>query len=825
MRPALHLSTTLAAPFILALHERKMLQVYICITEQHDLRLVFLAGLICLFATYTTFSLLARAAVAGASARTSWIAASALALGCGVWATHFVAMLAYHPHMRVNYKIGLTVVSILVAVFVSGIGLAIAAGGRRRAAIIGGAVVGAGIGAMHYIGMAALDMAARIEYDPVMVAGSLLVGIVLTCIATGIGCVRFDFSRRVWATLVLTLAICSLHFTGMTAAHFVSAPSLADMAGSFEPGLLAIAIAAITILVLALSLGGAVVDQHLAERTQTEKQRLLASEARFRQLADASFEGIVIHADGVVIDANEAMCRLIGKPLKDLIGRHVLEFSRDTSHGLISDRVRHNLDDTAEIELIHSDGTHIPVEVLAQSIDHAGGIARVVAVRDLRERKKAEERIRHMAHHDMLTGLPNRVLFHDRLTQALALAARNGSTVAVLCLDLDRFKNVNDLLGHGGGDELLQRVATRLLGDVRAHDTVARLSGDEFAIIQTGVPHPDGAATLAERLVASIGKPFELESQQMMIGTSIGIAMFPGDGESGEELIRAADTALYRAKEAGRHTFRFFEASMDLLLQERSQLERDLRQALANQQELEVHYQPLIDCEGGEVTGFEALVRWNHPQRGPISPVEFIPLAEDCGLILPLGNWVLGTACRDAMTWPSNMRVAVNLSPAQFRHADLAAEVLATLKHWQLDPGRLELEITEGVLIADTERTLNTLNTLKQAGIHISLDDFGTGYSSLSYLQRFPFDKIKIDRSFVWEMERNADSMAIVRAVIALGHSLRITVTAEGVETEAQLALLQSENCDQVQGYLLGRPTSSQHLGPLLLPGPHRARA
>jgi predicted signal transduction protein with EAL and GGDEF domain len=317
--------------------------------------------------------------------------------------------------------------------------------------------------------------------------------------------------------------------------------------------------------------------------------------------------------------------------------------------------------------------------------------------------------------------------------------------------------------------------------------------------------------------------PFDLDGQQTMIGTSIGIALFPDDGASGEELVRAADTALYRAKEAGRHTFRFFEASMDLLLQERNELERDLRQALANGDQLEVYYQPLIDCETQEVTGFEALVRWQHPLRGAISPVDFIPLAEDCGLILPLGNWVLGMACREAVGWPAHLRVAVNLSPAQFRHADLAREILTTLQQNQLPAERLELEITEGVLIADTEHTLATLSTLKAAGVRISLDDFGTGYSSLSYLQRFPFDKIKIDRSFVWEMEHNADSMAIVRAVIALGHSLRITVTAEGVETEAQLALLQNENCDQVQGYLLGRPAPSRELGALLLPGSQRA--
>ena len=800
-----------------------MFQVYVCITEQHDLRLVLLAGLICIFATYTTFSLLARAVAASTGARSSWIAASALALGCGVWATHFVAMLAYHPYMRINYKLGLTVVSILIAIFISGVGLALAVAGRRRMAILGGAVIGVGIAAMHYVGMAALDMAARIDYDLSLVIASIVVGIALTCAATGIACVRFDLRSRLFGTLLLTLGICSLHFTGMTAVDLVADPSLAASAEGFAPGLLAVAITAITILVLVLSLGGAIVDQHLAARALEEATRLRTSEARFRQLAEATFEGIVIHIDGVIIDANEALCRLLGRSLQDLVGHHVNEFSDAASQRVVSERMANQAEDTAEIELFHADGSSIPVEVVGQLIDHGDQTARVVAVRDLRERKKAEERIRYMAHHDMLTGLPNRMLFHDRLMQALALAQRSGSTVAVLCLDLDRFKNVNDLLGHWGGDELLKRVAERLLDNVRAHDTVARLSGDEFAIIQMGVSHADEAATLAERLVESIGLPFDLNGQQTMIGTSIGVALFPGDGDSGEELIRAADTALYRAKAAGRHTFRFFEASMDLLLQERSQLERDLRQALASQQQLAVHYQPLIDCETQQVTGFEALVRWNHPLRGAISPVEFIPLAEDCGLILPLGNWVLGTACRDAAAWPANLRVAVNLSPAQFRHADLAREILTTLQQHNFPAERLELEITEGVLIADTDRTLATLSTLKAAGVRISLDDFGTGYSSLSYLQRFPFDKIKIDRSFVWAMERNADSMAIVRAVIALGHSLRITVTAEGVETEAQLALLQSENCDQVQGYLLGRPAPSRDLGALLLPDPRRA--
>ena len=419
-----------------------------------------------------------------------------------------------------------------------------------------------------------------------------------------------------------------------------------------------------------------------------------------------------------------------------------------------------------------------------------------------------------MAHHDALTALPNRNLFRDRLAQAMARAKRSGTTVAVLCLNLDRFKPVNDLLGPEIGDELLRQVAARLTDSIRADDTVARLGADEFAFIQVGLSHPDGPAVMADRLVKALAQPFEICGHHIVIGTSVGIALHPSDGASGDELLRAADTALSRAKTAGGGGFRFFESEMDLRQQERRHLERDLRQALAADQ-LELHYQPLVDCEKLTVLGCEALLRWRHPERGPITPADFIPLAEECGLIMQLGAWVLRTACIEAATWPADKIVAVNLSPIQFRQSDLAQQILAILAETGLAPQRLELEITEGVLIEDTERTLAILRDLKAAGIRISLDDFGTGFSSLSYLQRFPFDKIKVDRSFIWAMGENADSMSIVRAVIALGRSLRITVTAEGVETAAQLAWLQNEDCDQAQGYLLGKPMPRADLAAL----------
>ena len=792
-----------------------MLRVYACITQQHDLRLVALAGLICLLASYTAFSLAGRAVEASRRSRLAWIATAGVATGSGVWATHFIDMLAFQPDLPVTYALDRTILSIVIAALVSGLGLAVAMIPFLATRILGGLIIGAGIGAMHYTGMSAVHLPGELVYDDALRTASWIIGMAVGAIATVVGFGSTTSLRRVAAALLLTVAICGLHFTGMAAVHIMPMSGVESLGEAIEPFWLATAITAVTILILGLGLVGSTVDEHLSSRTHREAESLRASERRFRQLADATFEGIIIHVDGEIVDANQTMCRLLDQPLDWLVGRHVTEIVAQGSHEMVRQRMMEQIDEMQEIDLRYGDRGSIPAEIFTQTIDYGAGTARVVAVRDIRERRAAEAKIRHMAHHDTLTGLPNRTLFHDRLSQAVAFARRNNVALTVLCLDLDRFKTVNDLTGHTGGDMLLKQVAERLRSSVRDHDTVARLSGDEFAIIQLGAAASDSANGLAERLVKTMALPFDLDGQQMVIGTSIGVAIFPGDADSGEDLVRAADTALYRAKTAGRGTYRFFEADMDARLQERRLLERDLRQALAGGQ-FELHYQPLVGCGTDDVLGFEALVRWRHPERGLVSPVEFIPVAEESGLIMPLGEWVMRTACAEAASWQNSKKIAVNLSPVQFRHADLAKQILTILAETGLAPNRLELEITEGVLIEETERTLATLGQLKAAGVSVSLDDFGTGYSSLSYLQRFAFDKIKIDRSFIWEMERNADSMAIVRSVIALGRSLRITVIAEGVETAAQLALLQDENCDQVQGFLLGRPMPAGELGELV---------
>ena len=409
---------------------------------------------------------------------------------------------------------------------------------------------------------------------------------------------------------------------------------------------------------------------------------------------------------------------------------------------------------------------------------------------------------------DSLTGLPNRTRYQARLGEARSRLERSGEGFAVLAVDLDRFKHVNDTLGHPIGDALLQKVAERLQSAVRPTDTVARFGGDEFAVLQSNVTDVVGAEVLAKRIVDLLGRAYIVEGHLINIGASVGIAIAPADGSNPDVLLKNADLALYRAKTDGRDTFRFFEAEMDARMQARRSLELDLRKALA-MHEFELVYQPQMNLETDELVGCEALIRWNHPTRGLVSPADFIPLAEEIGLIVPIGEWVVRTACAEAARWPEGLSVAVNLSPAQFKSKKLVQAVASALAASGLAPGRLELEITEGVLLQENEANLATLHALRALGLRISMDDFGTGYSSLSYLRSFPFDKIKIDRSFISGGKANGDSMAIVRAIASLGASFGMTTVAEGVETPEQMSRIRQEGCTDVQGYFISRPISA----------------
>lgn len=440
-------------------------------------------------------------------------------------------------------------------------------------------------------------------------------------------------------------------------------------------------------------------------------------------------------------------------------------------------------------------------------MEHGGW---VVTYEDVTERHKAQARVAHMAQHDSLTELPNRTLFREKMGEGLNQVAIAGGAMAVLCFDLDNFKTVNDRLGHAAGDRLLRWVAARLKENVGEHDTVARLGGDEFAVLQRG-PQPQSAERLARRLVEIIGHPPPLESQSIHVGVSVGIAIAPDHGLDADELMKCADLALYQAKAKGRGAYQLFEPEMEEEARSRHALEHDLRGALEADQ-FHLVFQPQVRLDTTELTGFEALLRWTHPSRGFVSPAEFIPIAEENGLIVPIGEWVLRTACATAASWP-DVTVAVNLSPVQFRSRGLVAMVTSALAEAGLPPQRLELEVTETALLDDSEATIEILHQLRALGVRVSLDDFGVGYSSLSYLRKFPFDRIKIDRSFVGTLGESPESVAIVRTIASLGSVLGVETTAEGVETVEQLDFVRACGCTAVQGYYFGKPCPAAEVG------------
>ncbi|XSG81789.1 MAG: putative bifunctional diguanylate cyclase/phosphodiesterase [Methyloligella sp. ZOD6] len=428
-----------------------------------------------------------------------------------------------------------------------------------------------------------------------------------------------------------------------------------------------------------------------------------------------------------------------------------------------------------------------------------------IASRRIRERWKAEDQIRFLALHDSLTGLPNRLQLRQTLDRAVGRCKRHETYMAVLCLDLDRFKDINDTLGHPTGDLLLQEVSARLRSNVREVDLVGRLGGDEFAIVAEQLETPEDVLPLARRVSSALAETYRLDGHEVVSSGSIGIAIGPDDGTTGDELLKNADLALYRAKQDGRNTFRFFEPSMDAALQKRRKLENDLRVAV-RKGELRVEYQPQFDLTTGALTGYEALARWRHPTDGDIPPSVFLPLAEETGLIAPIGEWVLRTACHYATTWDKDTKLAVNLSPAQFKVQNVVSMVKRVLEETGFDPARLELEITEKLLLQNTDSVVAMLEALDRLGVSIAMDDFGTGYSSLSYLTRFPVKKIKIDRSFIDSLGENAEASAIVNSIVGLGKSLHVTITAEGVENASQAEILRNWGCNQVQGFYYGRP-------------------
>jgi diguanylate cyclase (GGDEF)-like protein/PAS domain S-box-containing protein len=919
-----------------------MYRVLSCLTIEHDWELVLLAGALCFFASLTAINLFYRARATSGRARAAWIVTAGIATGCGIWATHFVAMLAYEPGVTVAYDVTLTVASLLAAIAVTSLGLGVAAAGAERwRAPVGGGIVGGGIACMHYTGMWALELPGYATWSPDLVAFSIAFGIVFGAAALAVTMYFGRLRATLAAAVLLTLAIVSHHFTAMGAVEIVADPTRVIGAMSLAPDMLALSIAAVAALMLALSLVGTIVDERfhnqrtrldaalqnmrqgllmfdehgrlvlfnqrfiemyklapgairrgntLCDILQKRKEvgtfsgdpalysaKLVAEDGHFTgdpdlksfanegvehktlRLADgrtiavtnqtmagggwvsthtditettqaaAELERTKVFLDTVVDsvpatlavkDARDFRYVLMNRSGEKFFGLRREDVLGKTAHEVFPKEMADSIVEHDQ-EVLHS---REKLLIENRPIETPGGEIRLVTtsrlairdsqgdpqyllavVEDVTERRRAEERIEHMARHDPLTDLPNRTAFNETLKATLAEAEKTGGSFAVLCIDLDRFKEVNDVFGHAVGDALLKDLATRL--KFAAGDAfLARLGGDEFTLILKDQELPAGAVALAESLMVQVADDFEIDGNRLRVGMSIGVAMYPTDSDSATTLIANADAALYRAKAQGRGTFCFFEAGMDQRLRERRAMQHELRTAVSRN-ELVLHYQPQAQV-GGEIVGFEALVRWEHPTHGRISPATFIPIAEESGLILSMGEWILREACREAASWQKPLGIAVNLSPIQFRHGDLASMVHQVLLDTGLQPNRLELEITEGVLIGDFSRALSILRRLKALGVRIAMDDFGTGYSSLSYLQSFPFDKIKIDRAFISNVDTNPQSAAIVRAVIGLGRGLDLPVMAEGVETDGQLEFLSREACTEVQGFLVGRPMS-----------------
>lgn len=791
-----------------------MFRIYDCLVIDHNLWMVLLAGIICFLSALTAINLIDRARNSKRfRTRALWLGTAAVASGFGIWATHFIAMLSYRPGLPISYDLWLTVASVLVAIVITGIGItSYVYRDSSRGAALGGAIVGIGIACMHYTGMSAVRLAGYFKYDIDLVGASILLGVGLATLALVTAHRRRSLGGVAGATALLTLAICSMHFTAMGSLNLVPLADQAVPEFVLSDKWLALGIAAATATIAIICLSTSLFDQHLVRRTIDEAGRL-------ETLAGASTEGIVICAEEQIEYGNAAFLQMTGLTANTIEGLPLRRFLNEHALNTVQQNMSQDESRAFETELLIATERTIPVELFARSMRDGKKLKTIFVMRDLTEQKRSQQRIEYLAHHDALTGLPNRVQFNELLQHDLACAARAEGKVAVLCLDLDRFKEVNDSLGHASGDELLKGVTQRLRATVRGTDTVARLSGDEFAVIQVGCNQPDSALRLASRIRDAIGQYFTLEGGSALVGISIGVALFPDDGSSAETLLRHADLALYRAKAEGRHTFRFFEPGMDKVMRERREMELDLRSSL-DKQELYLEYQPQAETQSGTIIGFEALVRWQHPTRGRLPPDDFIGIAEECGFITQLGQWVLREACQEAARWTAPLKIAINLSPAQFQHGNLVEDVVAVLAETGLAPERLELEITEGVLLANKAAALSILTGLKQLGVRIAMDDFGTGYSSLSYLQSFPFDKIKIDRSFVAGLQGNDEARAIVKAVIGLSHALNLPVIAEGVENKHQLDLLRKELCTEVQGYLIGKPSDISIFAEIINNGP-----
>lgn len=786
----------------------------------HDIRFVLLAAAICLTSSYACVSLLRHARRSSGRVARVWNIISALAVGFGIWATHFVAMLAFRPGFTLAYELPLTTLSLLIAIAVCGAGLAFAI--RSTLPIdrfLGGAVVGVGISSMHYVGIFGLMIGGTIGWDAQLVALSIGAGVLLSGIAIMLAGLKGRASL-IGAAGLLTLAICTMHFTAMGAADFSQCFPLVTE-GSIDSGMMAVIVTLISMFIFAAAFGSILLDEADRRRTQRERERELAdaerlAETRQRlQLALTHMgQGLALFgANGDVLLHNERIVDLlnlpqgtdlVGQTLRDICARVML--ATDTQTGSTPEAVDEMQQRHARLaqtggEIVHGLGSEMFLRIQHAPTGDGGW---VTMIEDISDSKRSEAAISHLAKHDPLTGLPNRSRFEEMFATAIEKSDDDGHQLAVIAIDLDRFKEINDGFGHAAGDRVLAALAEKFKAALRPGEIIARIGGDEFAALKP-FSTMDNLRDFLTRLGRAVSGRVAYQDNVVETSGSMGVAIYPGDGTDRSKLLSNADLALYRAKSEIDQRICYYESEMDEHARQRRATARDLWKAV-EEEGFTLVYQVQKSVTSDEVTGYEVLLRWDRPGHGPVSPAEFIPVAEECGAIIAIGNWVLKRACEEAVLWPEPYKIAVNVSGVQLGQMELVDLVKMVLFQTGLAPERLELEVTETAIIADKKRAMSVLKQIKALGVSIAIDDFGTGYSSLDTLRSFPFDKIKLDRSFMGEVQESEQAKAIVRAILALGRSLSVPVLAEGVETPEQLEVLRYEGCMEAQGFLLGRP-------------------
>jgi diguanylate cyclase (GGDEF)-like protein len=786
-----------------------MLRVWNCIELQHDWRQILLAAAVCFLSSLAAVNLFTRARTALPDTRLAWLITAGAVTGFGTWATHFIAMLAYTPGFELHYDLIITACSLVASAVMTTAGFAIALFNRtKRNALAGGAVIGLGIACMHYMGMASLRIPAIIQWMPDLVTVSVVGGMVIAALAILVAQTADRPGKLLVAALLLTLAICVHHFVAMGAIDLTYNAAAAENQSLLSPIELSLAIAAFTAAVVIAGLVVAVTDQRTRRSMSKRNLQLDAALNNMEQ-------GLCMYsADGLLELWNESYMRMYNiPPAKMFAGTtedQVLAI-RAAAGTLFVDMDSYEMKmRTALADRVPSSQTaELPdgraINVRYRPMKNGGWVATHA---DITDRKLSEARIVHLARHDPITDLPNRVAFNEHLARVFKEASAGHGSFAIARIDIDRFRETNDVYGQATGDAVLAELAKRLAQACNGA-FLARPSGDIFSIVSHLGAEPQTAEDLCARLSSILDNTFQIDGQHVNVRCSIGISVYPQDGQDIEALIAHADLALDRAKAEERGTIRFFEAAMDQHIREKRLLQRDLAVAVENKQ-FQLYFQPQATTEGA-VVAFEVLLRWRHPERGIISPTVFIPLAEESGLIGAIDEWVAREACREAATWVNPLSIAINLSPVNFQRGDVPGMLAAVLAETGLCPKRVEIEITEGVLIDDFAGAIAILHAVKELGVRVAMDDFGTGYSSLSYLQAFPFDKIKIDQTFVANLEDNPQSAAIVHAIIGLGRSLKLPVIAEGVETVAQMSFLAAEGCAEIQGFLIGRPQPIAH--------------